>query len=111
MGHALEVGLDFTAAAAVVVGGRRDRRRRAGRAARGGAPLPKDVSLIGFDDVPYAADLTPTLTAARVPYEELGRSLSALSAPDCPGRARDCAHSPPRNWPETNGNSPQHLDM
>jgi LacI family transcriptional regulator len=35
---------------------------------------PRDVSLVGFDDVPFATDLTPPLTTVRVPYEELGRS-------------------------------------
>jgi LacI family transcriptional regulator len=44
-----------------------------------GLRVPRDVSLIGFDDVPYAADLTPSLTTVRVPYEELGRTAVRLA--------------------------------
>jgi LacI family transcriptional regulator len=35
--------------------------------------------LVGFDDVPFAADLTPALTTVRVPYEELGRTAVRLA--------------------------------
>jgi LacI family transcriptional regulator len=39
-----------------------------------GLDVPGDVSLVGFDDVPFAADLSPALTTVRVPYEDLGRT-------------------------------------
>lgn len=35
--------------------------------------------MVGFDDVPFAADLTPALTTVRVPYEELGRTAVRLA--------------------------------
>jgi LacI family transcriptional regulator len=35
--------------------------------------------VVGFDDVPFAADLTPALTTVRVPYEELGRTAVRLA--------------------------------
>ncbi|MFF5184495.1 LacI family DNA-binding transcriptional regulator [Streptomyces sp. NPDC000345] len=41
--------------------------------------VPDDVSVIGYDDVPFAADLTPALTTVRVPYEDLGRSAVRLA--------------------------------
>jgi LacI family transcriptional regulator len=44
-----------------------------------GLDVPGDVSVAGFDDVPFAADLTPALTTVRVPYEELGRAAVRLA--------------------------------
>ena len=38
-----------------------------------GIEVPKHVSIIGFDDLPLAAHLRPSLTTARVPAEEMGR--------------------------------------
>ena len=40
---------------------------------------PSDVSVIGFDDVPFATDLAPSLTSIRVPYEGLGRTAVRLA--------------------------------
>ncbi|MFI6038931.1 LacI family DNA-binding transcriptional regulator [Streptomyces sp. NPDC051315] len=44
---------------------------RALRAA--GLRVPDDVSLVGYDDIPLASQLTPQLTTVHVPYEEMGR--------------------------------------
>ncbi|MER5427712.1 LacI family DNA-binding transcriptional regulator [Streptomyces sp. NPDC002588] len=44
-----------------------------------GLGVPDDVSVIGYDDVPFAADLTPALTTVRVPYEDLGRTAVRLA--------------------------------
>lgn len=38
-----------------------------------GLTVPGDVSLAGYDDMPFARDLHPALTTVHVPYEELGR--------------------------------------
>ncbi|MFE3138454.1 LacI family DNA-binding transcriptional regulator [Streptomyces scopuliridis] len=38
-----------------------------------GLSVPGDVSLAGYDDIPFARDLFPALTTVHVPYEELGR--------------------------------------
>jgi LacI family transcriptional regulator len=38
-----------------------------------GLEVPKDVSIIGFDDIPFASLTRPPLTTIRVPREELGR--------------------------------------
>lgn len=44
-----------------------------------GLEVPDDVSLVGFDDVLFAAELSPALTTVRVPYEELGRTAVRLA--------------------------------
>ena len=38
-----------------------------------GISVPADMSLVGFDDMPLGALLTPPLTAVRQPVEQLGR--------------------------------------
>src|SRR5690606_19892937 len=38
-----------------------------------GIAVPGQMSLIGFDDMPFAGLLTPPLTAVRQPVEQLGR--------------------------------------
>ncbi|MGN6488375.1 MAG: LacI family DNA-binding transcriptional regulator [Devosia sp.] len=39
-----------------------------------GIAVPEQMSLVGFDDMPFGALLTPPLTAVRQPVEQLGRS-------------------------------------
>lgn len=43
-----------------------------------GIACPDDVSVIGFNDIPYAEDLNPALTTVRVPLRELGVEASRL---------------------------------
>ena len=38
-----------------------------------GRSIPKDVAVVGFDDVPFARYLSPALTTVRAPIEEIGR--------------------------------------
>ncbi|CAM5513680.1 LacI family transcriptional regulator OS=Streptomyces aurantiogriseus OX=66870 GN=GCM10010251_48200 PE=4 SV=1 [Streptomyces aurantiogriseus] len=38
-----------------------------------GLRVPDDVSIVGYDDIPLASQLTPQLTTVHVPYEEMGR--------------------------------------
>ena len=49
-----------------------------------GRRVPEDLSVIGFDDVPFAADLSPALTTVRLPLREMGeRAMELLlAAPD-----------------------------
>jgi len=42
-----------------------------------GARVPDDLSVVGWDDVPYASLVTPPLTTVRVPRYELGRAAAA----------------------------------
>jgi LacI family transcriptional regulator len=38
-----------------------------------GLHIPKDISVVGFDDIPQAAHVHPPLTTVRQPLEEMGR--------------------------------------
>ena len=38
-----------------------------------GQRVPQDVSVVGFDDVPFARYLSPALTTVRAPIEQVGR--------------------------------------
>lgn len=70
MGQALSRGLEFTAVMAstdMVAAGALTALHEAGLS------VPGDVSLVGYDDIPFARDLHPALTTVHVPYEELGR--------------------------------------
>lgn len=72
----IERGTDFTAVfahndlvAAGVMAGLRD----------AGLRVPDDVSVVGFDDIDLAQELTPRLTTVHVPHEELGRAAVRLA--------------------------------
>jgi LacI family transcriptional regulator len=43
-----------------------------------GLRLPQDVSLVGFDDVPWMSMVEPGITAVEQPIHELGRQAAAL---------------------------------
>ena len=38
-----------------------------------GIKIPDDISIIGFDDLPFSAVSTPPLTTLRVPKQEMGK--------------------------------------
>lgn len=44
-----------------------------------GIAVPGQVSVVGFDDIPIAADLTPALTTVHVPMAELGERTVQLA--------------------------------
>ncbi len=43
-----------------------------------GRSVPEEVSVVGFDDAPYAAYLTPSLTTVRLDFSGLGRAAFDL---------------------------------
>ncbi|GHE71499.1 LacI family transcriptional regulator [Streptomyces spiralis] len=43
-----------------------------------GRPIPGEVSVVGFDDAPHAAYLTPSLTSVRQDFTGLGRAAFGL---------------------------------
>ena len=43
-----------------------------------GLSVPEDISVIGFDDLPIASQLTPSLTTIRQDRIELGKSAFLL---------------------------------
>jgi len=40
--------------------------------------VPRDISVVGYDDVEFAAMLTPALTSIRQPKYEVGRAAAEL---------------------------------
>ena len=54
-----------------------------------GLNIPDDISIVGFDDMPWANLLQPPLTAIAQPTYELGKQAAELLlAPAKPGQAR-----------------------
>jgi LacI family transcriptional regulator len=44
-----------------------------------GLEVPRDISLVGFDDIPISRDLAPPLTTVAVPMAEIGRRAMQLA--------------------------------
>lgn len=38
-----------------------------------GLRVPQDIAVVGFDDIPTLVDVTPSISTARLPLEEIGR--------------------------------------
>ncbi|PJN92639.1 LacI family transcriptional regulator, partial [Amaricoccus sp. HAR-UPW-R2A-40] len=60
-------------------------------AQQAGYSIPEDISVLGIDDLPQAAFLTPPLTCVHVPKREIGMIAlgllhEALSGPPLPAR-------------------------
>ena len=44
-----------------------------------GRTIPDDLSVVGFDDVPVARDLSPALTTLHVPQRDVGRAAARMA--------------------------------
>jgi LacI family transcriptional regulator len=44
-----------------------------------GLSVPRDVSVVGFDDIPISRDLTPPLTTVAIPMAQMGRRAMELA--------------------------------
>lgn len=44
-----------------------------------GLSVPADVSVVGFDDIPFAADFAAPLTTVHVPFDGMGASVVSLA--------------------------------
>ena len=56
--------------------------------------VPRDLSIVGWDDVPYASLVTPPLTTVRVPRYELGRTAARRLLDLLTGRPADATEAP-----------------
>lgn len=56
------------------------------RLQRQGFAVPRDVSVIGFDDIELASHLTPALTTIRQPKRDLGRAAACIILDRIAGR-------------------------
>jgi LacI family transcriptional regulator len=45
---------------------------------KAGLNLPKDMSIVGFDDTPIAGRLWPALTTVRLPIRDMGKAAAQL---------------------------------
>ena len=54
-----------------------------------GRRVPEDVSLVGFDDLPICADLTPALTTVRVDTEGMGEQAMRMVVEAAPPEVGD----------------------
>jgi LacI family transcriptional regulator len=54
-----------------------------------GRNVPRDVAVVGYDDVPLAALVTPTLTTCHVPRYELGAQAAKLLLSQVNGGSTD----------------------
>jgi LacI family transcriptional regulator len=61
---------------------------QAARAA--GLNVPQDIAVVGFDDIPAAALVTPALTTIRQHQLEMGRRAARLVIARLSGQAPDC---------------------
>jgi LacI family transcriptional regulator len=56
--------------------------------------VPRDLSIVGWDDVPYASLVTPPLTTVRVPRYELGQAAARRLLDLIAGRPADPVQAP-----------------
>jgi DNA-binding LacI/PurR family transcriptional regulator len=56
--------------------------------------VPRDLSIVGWDDVPYASLVTPPLTTVRVPRYELGQTAARRLLELMAGRPPERAEAP-----------------
>ena len=62
-------------------------------ARRAGVSMPQQVSLVGFDDDPFAKTMNPPLTSIRQPLEEMGAKACELLANAMSGKGAAKAHA------------------
>ena len=71
-----------------------------------GVRVPADLSVVGFDDIPFARYLTPPLTTASVPVTELGRTPGIGCVSLTASRRRSIAERTSPAMPEAPTGSP-----
>lgn len=76
MQHLLDKNLDFTA---LFVGNDQMSAGAISAIRKAGMEIPKDYSIIGFDDILFARYLYPALTTIRLPISEMGRVSAQMA--------------------------------
>ena len=64
-----------------------------------GVRCPEDVSVVGFNDMPFAARFQPPLTTIHIPHYEIGKAAGGADARAAPGRGLGAARDPARAEP------------
>jgi DNA-binding LacI/PurR family transcriptional regulator len=59
-----------------------------------GRETPRDVSVVGFDDIPEAAFFQPALTTVRLDFDAVGRACIAMRMELMGARAADAGPLP-----------------
>ena len=55
-----------------------------------GVSVPDDISLVGYDNIPVAQELSPPLTTVYMPHEEMGKAAVRLAVGrPAPGSGRE----------------------
>ncbi len=62
-----------------------------------GFDVPRDFSVIGFDDIPFASNVTPALTTIRQPRTQIGARAMAMLLDDLDGRGEEDQVKKPRS--------------
>lgn len=58
-----------------------------------GLSVPNDLSVVGFDDVPEAARMTPALTTVRQPMHRIGRTAAVMLTTLMSGESLETTHT------------------
>lgn len=70
------------------------------RAREMGREVPRDLSIVGFDDIGLASVVTPPLTTVRVPQIEMGRMAAQALLAKMDGGTGDMSRKLPTHWVE-----------
>ena len=62
-----------------------------------GLQLPEELSIVGFDDLDFAAELNPSLTTVHVPAQEIGATAAEFLLANIDGRSMPSALEIPAN--------------
>ncbi len=54
-----------------------------------GLSVPKDIAVIGYDDIPVASAITPSLTTVRQPVEKMGNEAFLMALEAMQGRLKE----------------------
>ena len=57
-----------------------------------GISVPDELSVVGFDDMPVAGDVTPRLTTIRLPLVEMGVRAMAMALDEAAGSGARVEH-------------------